>query len=164
VGLYDEYRTSLMNAKYYAHRLEFMKRLSTATDDIVVAIASSAAFASLAVWKSQIGINFFSVVLGTSALISALRPVLRMTERIDRCAKLHYGYLEVYYRIQSLTSDMQTEDRVSDEHRTRASDISERYRALELEGDAYQSATKLLKIQDEVEQSIPADRLWLPQQ
>jgi hypothetical protein len=70
----------------------------------------------------------------------------------------------VFYRIQALTSEMRSTGRVSDEHRSKASDLAERFRALELEGDAYQNQSKLLKIQDEVEVSIPFDQLWLPQE
>lgn len=115
-------------------------------------------------WKSTIGANVFSVFLGIAAVLSALRPVLRLADKIDRYSKLHYGYLEVFYRIQSLIADMRIAGRVTDGHRAKASDLAERFRALELEGDAYQNQSKLLKLQDEVEVAIPSDQLWLPQE
>lgn len=122
-----------MNAKYYARKLEWLKRTNTSID-VVVAIVASAAFAGLAIWKSTIGANVFSVFLGIAAVLSALRPVLRLPDKIDRYSKLHYGYLEVFYRIQSLIADMRIAGRVTDGHRAKASDLAERFRALELEG------------------------------
>jgi hypothetical protein len=96
---------------------------------------------------------------------------------MDRCSKLRCYYPRSAARahvfsnplkddpnIRKVFSEMRSTGRVSDEHRSKASDLAERFRALELEGDAYQNQSKLLKIQDEVEVSIPFDQLWLPQE
>ncbi len=104
----------------------------------------------------------FSVLLGIAALVSALRPILRIADKLDRYSKLHYGYLEIYYRIEALVSEMRTSGHVTAEQIAKATELSERFRALELEGDAYQQTKKLLRYQDEIELSIPAERLWLP--
>ena len=124
VGLYDEYRTSLMNAKYYGQRLRWLKLTSIASD-VIVALAASAAFAGFAIWKASPGAVLLSIILGASALISAARPVLRLPDKIDRYSKLHYGYLEVYYRIQAITADMRGAGHVTDEHRVKASEVAE---------------------------------------
>ncbi len=52
VALHDQYRTALMNARYYARLLHWFK-VSNLTADIVVALAASAAFVSLAVWNDD---------------------------------------------------------------------------------------------------------------
>ena len=161
VQLYDYYRTCLMNAKYYARRIEILKWVNLGAD-ILTAIVASSAFVGLAIWKSDVGKNLFSVLLGSSAVISVLRPVLRLSEKIDRCAKLHYGYLELYYRIDLLIAEIRTAQDVNEDHLKKMSELSERFRSLELEGDAYQSPKMLLKYQDEIERVLPADRLWLP--
>ena len=161
VELHDQYRTALMNAKYYASRVVWLKRSNTICD-VVVAISASASFAGLAVWKMGIGNLTFSVLLGIAALVSALRPILRIADKLDRYSKLHYGYLEIYYRIEALVSEMRTSGHVTAEQIAQATELSERFRALELEGDAYQQTKKLLRYQDEIELSIPAERLWLP--
>lgn len=161
IELYKHYRTALMNAKFYARRIERLKRISMASDILTAAVAS-AAFGSLAVWKSGIGTNIFTVLLGASALISALRPVLRITDKVDRYSKLHYGYLEVYYRIDFLIAEMKGAAHVTPEQISKASEIADKFMALELEGDAHQSPKILLKYQDEIDLAIPPDQLWLP--
>jgi hypothetical protein len=161
VQLYDYYRTSLLNAKYYARRLEFWKRISI-WSDCLIAVSASASFAGLAIWKSDLGKNSFTVILAIAAVLSALRPITRIPDKIDRVSKLHYGYLELYYRIEGLVSEMRSLGHVTPEQLSKAADLSDRFRAMELEGDAYQNPKILLKYQDEIERILPADRLWLP--
>ena len=161
VQLYDYYRTSLLNAKYYARKLELWKYVSIWSDGLI-AVSASASFAGFAIWKSDLGKNVFTVFLAVTAVLSALRPIMRIPDKIDRISKLHYGYLELYYRIEALLSEMRSSERVTPEQLAKANDLSDRFRAMELEGDAYQNPKILLKYQDEIERIIPADRLWLP--
>jgi len=161
IELYDCYRTSLMNAKYYARRLHRVKLLSTLSD-CLIAVVATAGFASLVAWKSDLGKTIFTSLVGITAALSATRPILRLPDKIDRISKLHYGYLELYYRIEALVSAVKVEGHLSQEHIKKADDLTERFRALELEGDAYQDKTTLLKYQDEIDQIIPPERLWLP--
>jgi len=161
--LHDFYRTSLMNARYYARRLHAFK-IGNLVADVVVALTASAAFVGLVVWRSDEGTWLLATLVATSAIISALRPVLRVSDTIDRYSKLHYGYLELFYRIESLVSEMRSVERIDEDHLHRATELSDRFRALELEGDAYQNQKKLLKDQEDIERTIPADRLWLPSQ
>ena len=162
-ALHDFYRTSLMNARYYARLLRSLKTCNLVAD-ITVALTSSAAFIGFAIWRSDEGTWVLGTLVATSAIISALRPVLRIPDKLDRYSKLHYGYLELFYRIESLVSEMRAVERIDEDHLEKASELSDRFRALELEGDAYQNQKKLLKDQEEIERTIPADRLWLPSQ
>jgi hypothetical protein len=161
IELYDYYRTSLLNAKYYARRLEQLKLFSI-WSDCLIAVAASASFAGFAIWKSDLGKNIFTILLGIAAVLSVLRPIVRIPDKIDRISKLHYGYLELYYRIEALVSEMKISEHITLEQLAKAANLSERFRGLELEGDAYQNPKILLKYQDEIDRIIPADRLWLP--
>ena len=160
VELHDFYRSSLMNARYYARLLRTVKIVDLIAN-VVSALTASAAFVGLVVWKSE-GIWILAALVATSAIVSALRPVLRIPDKMDRYSKLHYGYLELFYRIESLVSEMRTAKHIDEKHLENASELSNRFRALELEGDAYQDEKKLLKDQDEIELTIPAERMWLP--
>jgi hypothetical protein len=162
VALHDTYRTALMNARYYGRHLRWFK-IGNLSSDIVVALTSSVAFVGL--WKNAgEGIVVFSALIAVAAAVSAIRPLLRITDKIDRYSKLHNGYLDLYYRIEHLVADMRSALRVDDDHVARAGELLDRFRSLELEGDAYQFKNLLLKDQDEIERIIPADRLWLPSQ
>ena len=121
-------------------------------------------FLRLAVWGSDEGTWVLGSLVAASAIISAIRPVLRIADKMDRYSKLHYGYTELFYRIESLVSEMRVAERIDEDKLAKASELSDRFRALELEGDAYQNQKKLLKDQEEIERTIPADQLWLPSQ
>ena len=161
LGLYDNYRNALMNSMYYATRLKRYKRADLWAD-ITVALTTSSAFGGLAIWHAQLGKNLFSGLLAISVIVSTLRPVLRLSDRIARYSKLHYGYLEIYYRIQALISDVQGVGQLTLSHEAKIGEIADTYRALELEADAAQNRKELLRLQDEVEEVLPADRMWLP--
>ena len=161
--LYDEYRTALMNAKYYGENVSQLKFWALIID-IALVLGTSSAFAGLAVWRNPAGANIWSVILACSALAAALRPILKMTDKLDRCAKLQYGYLEIYYRIQSLTGDIRQAGEVTHELEARATEIEDRFRGLELEGDAYQNPKKLLKAQEEVERAFPLRAFGFPRE
>lgn len=159
--LHDMYRTCLLSQKYYGRRLNCYKRWNL-TMDIITALATSSAFAGLAVWGSPVGANFFSLLLAASVVISVARPLLKLSEGIDRYSKLHYAYTDLFLRIENLVADMRRKAGVEPEHLRAAADLSDRYRNLALQDDAGPSQKLLEKLQAEVNEAIPADRLWLP--
>ncbi len=75
-----------------------------------------------------------------------------------------YGCLEIYYRIDALVTSMRISQKIAEHHKQKAAELSERFRAIELEGDAYRNPKTILRIQDEVDQAIPIDQLWLPKE
>jgi hypothetical protein len=82
VDLYNQQRTALMNAKYYARKLAFYKTISLSFD-IANALATSSGFAGLAIFQKTIGKDLFSALLGLAVVISTLRPILRLADRIS---------------------------------------------------------------------------------
>ncbi len=159
--LHDLYRTCLLNQKYYSHKLNSYK-LWNRVMDIVVALATSSAFAGLAIWKSGLGANFFSILLAASVVVSVLRPILKLTEGIDRYSKLHYGYSQLSFQVENVLTDMRRRGGPQDDHLKTTADIEDRYRNLGLEDDAGPNLKLLKKFQAEVNEAVPAERLWLP--
>ncbi|MBI4464167.1 MAG: hypothetical protein HY647_05635 [Acidobacteria bacterium] len=159
--LHDLYRNCSLSRKYYAHRLKQYKRWNL-TFDIVTALATSSAFAGLAIWQTPVGVNVFSILLAASVIISVLRPLLKLSDGVDRYSKLHYAYGELFYQIESLVAEMRRKDGVRDEHLKAAAEMADRYGHLGLQDDPGPNRKALKKFQDEVNQAIPPDRLWLP--
>ena len=159
--LNDLYRTFLLNQKYYAHKLNSYKFWNRVMD-IVVALATSSAFAGLAIWKSALGANFFSVLLAVSVIVSVLRPVLKLSEGIDRYSKLHYGYSQLLFQIESVLTDIRRQGGPKDGHVRTIADIDDRYRNLALEDDAGPNLELLKRFQAEVNEAHPPERVWLP--
>ncbi len=131
--------------------------------DIVTALATSSAFVGLAFFQTLAGGAFVTVLVGVAAVIAAIRPVLKMSEQIDRSSRLHYGWGKIHYEIGDLLADIRRHDGITPSHQPTIVDISERYKALSLEDDPGPDRTLREKFQLEVSAEIPADRLWIPQ-
>ena len=161
IRLHDLYRNCLLSRKYYAVNLKKYK-VWNLTLDIIVALATSSAFAGLAILQTPVGTNVFSGLLAASVVISVIRPLLKLAEGVDRYSKLHYAYGELFYQIESLVADMRRKNRVTEEHFRAAADMADRYRNLALQDDPGPKQEALRKFQNEVNEAIPPDRLWLP--
>ncbi len=130
--------------------------------DVTTALATSSAFAGLAILKTTIGVNLFSFLLGAAVIVSVLHPVLKVSEGIDRYSRLHYAWGELHYAIESLLADMRRQNSVTESNARSIADISERYRNLSLEDDPGPNRTLQQKFEEEVKQAIPENQLWLP--
>lgn len=161
IRLYDTYRNCLLKVKYYGHRLQTYKRLNVVMD-IATALAASSAFTGQALMKTGWGINTVSALLLTSAVITVVRPILKIGDGINLYSKLYSAFGELFYRIESLNDDIRDEEALTQLHKRKGKDIVERYRALELQTESVESARAMARYQEEVDKAIPADRLWLP--
>jgi hypothetical protein len=159
--LHKLYRDCLLSQKYYAERLSTRKFWAFAMD-LTMAIATSTALAGMAVMKTTIGANLFSLILSLSVIVSVIRPLLKLSESIDRYSKLHYAYAELALQIDSLVADMRRKNNFREEHSKMAADIWERYRNLTLQDDAAPNRKTLKKFQAEVNEAHPSTTLWLP--
>ena len=149
--------------KYYACRLKQFKSVNLGMD-IVLALSTSSAFAGLGIMKTPIGVNFFSILLCLSAVVSVLRPILKLSDGIDRYSKLHYAYAQLFLMIEDLQTQIRRTGGVRPEHLKASSDVFERYRNLVLQDDPGPSKRLLKKCQAEVNAQIPSESLWLPQE
>jgi hypothetical protein len=130
--------------------------------DIGTALAASSAVTGQALMKTGWGINTVSVLLLMSAVITVVRPILKIGDGINLYSKLYSAFGELFYRIESLNDDIRDEEALTQLHKRKVKDIVERYRALELQTESVESARAMARYQEEVDKAIPADRLWLP--
>jgi hypothetical protein len=74
------YRQALIDESYWGKRLARATRLTVAVDVIVL---SSTAFAALGIWQTDLGKSVWAVFVACVALISGLKIVQRLPERIS---------------------------------------------------------------------------------
>ena len=159
VRLADRYRRCLMDQKYYARRLALYQRWDIATN----LFAGFAMLLSLATRNSISWIANASYAVGAlAAIIFIGKPILRVSEQIEKYTILHCGFGEVFSRIEALMADIRRADSVTDEHRQRAEELFKRCESLALREDASVNWKQLARIKEEVDKAIPFDTLWLP--
>ncbi len=74
IQIYDEYRTALLNGKYYARRLALYRNLDL-WSEIVAALGTSSAIGSWALWKTTFGANGWTLLAGAAVIVSLLKPI-----------------------------------------------------------------------------------------
>ena len=101
----DAYRRSRMIALYYGCQLARAQRL-TLWLDVSVAIGTSSTVATLGVWRSDTGHTFLSTVAGLATLVTVVRPILALSERVARYSKLWAEYNTVSAALERIVRDV----------------------------------------------------------
>jgi hypothetical protein len=158
--LQERYRRCLLDQKYYAYRLALYQRWDIATNLLagVAMLLSLVTRPSSHLWLSY-------VCYGTGVLAALMfisKPVLKMSEQIERYTILHYSYAELFNKIEALVSDIRRNGGMTAEHRVRSAEIFDSCAALALREDPTYNAEKLAAFKAEVEKAIPPETLWLP--
>ena len=99
-----------------------------------------------------------------AALLFIGKPILKVSEQIERYTLLCCGFSECFHRIETLTADIRNAGEVTSDHRLRSAELFDRCAYLAIREDTSVNRKKLAKLQAEVERAIPAEILWLPSQ
>jgi hypothetical protein len=102
--LYSRYRRCCFFQKYTGYRLNTFRKINVAMD-LIIALATSSSLAGLAIFHTQLGENTMTLLLALSVVISIVRPVLKVSEQIDKYFKLHYGYAGLFLNFEDLMSE-----------------------------------------------------------
>jgi membrane protein YdbS with pleckstrin-like domain len=73
--VYDHYRDTLLNRKYYASRLTRVRRQSRAIE-IALALAAPGAVVGWAIWHTAAGERVWSVVAAAIIVITVVKPLM----------------------------------------------------------------------------------------
>jgi len=160
IQFYDLYRSAVLGHRYNAHKLKWARRCSSWAE-IIAAVTSSSAIASLAVWKSELGANAFTALLVASALASIVRSAFGLSQQLDLRSRLSSSWSDLYGDMESAIHEVRRHGRVTDTDRAGLDLLSERFRKLN-SSDPDRDEELLRKLQPGVNESIPRDMLWLP--
>jgi len=91
-SVYDLYRTSRLNVKYYSAKLHRAEIMSFWMDFILLATAPSSAIAGLWFWDNPIGKECWKYLGGVAAFIAILKPILNFIKKIKIYEELRSGF------------------------------------------------------------------------
>src|SRR5688572_12095384 len=106
--LYDEYRTAILNRKYYGHRLKIAKRQELVAD-LIVAIGTSSAVAGWTFWQTPRIATVWSVIGAAAALAAILKTALPLAQTVERYSKLYTGYSGLCFDIKQIIDHVRSE-------------------------------------------------------
>jgi hypothetical protein len=106
--IYNSYRTSLLNRKYYGHRLTVFQSYNTVAEIfIAIGAAGSGGVAGLAIWGSITGQYAWLSISGIATVLGVIKPVLHFGRQIENYTKLYAGYSNVYLELRSIVEDIE---------------------------------------------------------
>jgi len=160
VRLQDRYRRCLLDQKYYAYRLSLYQGWDTSSN-VFAGIAMVLSLVTRP--SSNLWLSYICYATGiVAALIFIAKPIFRISDRIERYTLLHYGYADVFNKIEDLVSEIRQSGKMTAEQRLKASEIFDRCATLALREDPTHNHKKLAKFQSDVEVAIPPETLWIP--
>jgi hypothetical protein len=90
--IYDEWRTARLNCKYYSAKLAALERSNFWLELVIAATASGSAIAALAFWQTRDGRVAWTWLTVLSAIFAVAKPLLKLTERIQKLDHLTVAY------------------------------------------------------------------------
>ncbi|EWY35844.1 hypothetical protein N825_34085 [Skermanella stibiiresistens SB22] len=111
---------------------------------------------------SGIGVYIWSVLSAVSVLFAIAKPILKLTDDIERYSKLYGEHTTTYMALKTIEEDMKRRHVLAQEHIDQF--MAVRARAAELARlDDIQPLKKLiLQLQQDVITEIPVESLWMP--
>src|SRR5579864_6806115 len=79
--VYDAYRTSLLNVKYYGYRLKWANRVNLIAE-ITIAVSTASGVSGLAIFKTGSGVIIWSIIAGSAAILTAIKPIFPFSRNI----------------------------------------------------------------------------------
>ena len=158
-GIYDDYRKAYMNRMYYDCRVEFLKKVNLYYE-IVLAVGTSGTVAAWYVWGTPFGKTVWPIFAGSVALLSILKPILKIPEKIERLSKLQTGYTELFYELEKSKRVMEEQKGLAPGVVESSAAAQERYRKLAMQDETPPNEKLLQKCFSEVKRRTAAFPDW----
>src|SRR5438045_3793159 len=82
--IHGEYRTFLLNKKYYGYHLGRYQRINRTMEILIAVGATGSGIAGLAVWQAGVGASVWAVISALSIILSTIKPILDIPKQIER--------------------------------------------------------------------------------
>ncbi len=159
--IYDHYRDTLLNRKYYALRLTRIRRQSRAIE-IVLALAAPGAVGGWAIWHTPGGERVWSVVAAAVIIVTVMKPLMNWQAEVERQAGLYTEFTGLYLDMKNLVDQISVDEGVSAEAERKFRESSLHYGKIAKTEDPVIFEKLRRRCYEEVKREIPAGKLWMP--
>jgi hypothetical protein len=159
--IYANYRTALLNKKYYGEMLYRSQRINFFME-IALGIGTTGSVGGLALWGTEIGKIAWLVISSTSAILAVAKPVLQIGQQIEKYTKLYTGHTNNYLELKAVVEEIAVLQSISGKVKDRYASIGRLIRELGGLEDPRQRRKLILKIEGDVNREIPPESLWMP--
>ena len=85
--------------------LDEVRRLNTRLE-VAIALGTSAAIASWAIWKTGSGEYAWLVISGLATLLAVIKPIINLPKQIERYSKLFVGHGDAQFDLERIAQQV----------------------------------------------------------
>jgi len=159
--IYDMMRNVALTKKHYDRRLHKFQRGNTAFE-ILLAIGTSSTVAGWTFWSSSMGVPVWTTIGIVIAVLTILKPILRLPAQIERFSILSTKYNALLIDLQIISFDIKSRGNIEDAIRSRFKAECEKLKNMGAKEDPVVSEKIRRKLCAEVNREIPAESFWYP--
>jgi hypothetical protein len=156
--IYDDYRTALLNRKYYAKRLATISKCNAIYEGIL-SLGASGSIAAWSLWRTGAGEHVWAIFAGFVAVLVVLKPFFRLTHKVEQLTKLHTGYGDLHFDLDRVVREINRTKRLSKECIAAADEALSRFKRLAHEAEVNPSSRLLGALQQQVNAEVPVTSL-----
>jgi hypothetical protein len=162
-NIYNQYRSALLNKKYYGCRLESTRRTNLVVEIMIAVGASgSTGIAGLTIWQQGAGITAWALISGIAILLSTIKPFLGLAAQIERYGKLWGEFASMYEAFKIIEQDCRANDYLTTEQVDTFKRLRERIQNLAPLDDQRPDKKLIKRLTQEVNHELPVTMLWKP--
>lgn len=159
--LHNEYRTALLNRKYYGCRLARFQTLNKWFEGLIAVGASGSGVAGLALWKTETGVYVWGAISGASIILAVLKPIIGLSKEIERYSKLAGEYASLSESLRQIEADVTANQEIRTEQVDAFRQLLGRNAELSALDDQHPDRNLIKRLQEEVI-SETSGALWVP--
>lgn len=161
--IYDFYRTSLLNAKYFGLRLRQANLLYVSSEWVILAGSATSGVSGWAIWTYGFASkDAWLIIAAISTLISASKPILQLNKRIERYSRLFAGHNSIYLSMIEVVNRIEIRQEVNQDIEREYAQLYKKFVDLSKDDDPSPPNKLVERLASEVIEQIPSERLWWP--
>jgi hypothetical protein len=160
-NIHREFRTALLNKKYYACRLHWYRTVNRYFEILIAVGTTGTGVAGFAIWKSGAGIVAWGIISGASIVLSTLKPIIDLPKQIERYSKLSGAYSKIFESFRVMEQEFD-EGGLTAEHIEKFKQLRNQLVDLATDDDQKVDVSLVKRLEDEVNREIPVTSLWMP--
>jgi hypothetical protein len=161
--LYNLQRDSRYYSKLYWRQVDFLLKVGFWSDIVTTIFAGSSAIAGFTIWKTSAGSYLWAIGAGLAAVISALKPLLKLNDRIKSYTELYNAYTDLEFDCKIIAIKVKNNAQYSQADKQAVLDAQQKARELAKKTPPKRFAeTYRRAIQTEVNHELPPERFYIP--
>jgi hypothetical protein len=163
--VYDEFRTARLSHKYYCGKLARLERSNFWLECVLAGTASGSAIAALTFWRTNDGKIAWTGLTILSALLAVIKPLVKLTDRIQRIDAVAVGYSLLDHDYHKLQIAISQDGKYTNEHQVRFRALLERGTELKKQESVERTIDETLrrKCSRAVENELPTTKFLIPE-